>query len=631
MGRKLTDSEVKNWEGRTQIAKAAMAHRMKSWKKNIDRYANRGLSKPTEGELGYDDFVRVNMLYSNIKTKIPALIGQQPDIMAIPKSPEIEDRQRLLTEGVLRHYIHDWRLHKTVQAVVLDTLLMGHGILKVGYSVRTMENTTRVSRKNQELSPQEKAPDGIPEGSKEDLQKETSVDPSPPSIAAEGPVIHRVSPKHLLTHPDASFPLDKGARWVAHRTVHTKLELQYDDRFPKSWRRDLKPSEVLDTKQFPGLPRDFDPAKAEDPDLQFITLHEIWDRLTREVYVFADGNWGLGAGRVFDWPFTGMEGFPFEILVLNDLPDEAGGLTEIDPIINQLEELDKMRTFQLRHMKKLANRIYTMTENFKSGSREAIRRGTDGTVLIVDAEQARGQLELVQTATMSPDFYRAEEAIKEDLNNVSGVAEFDRGRVAGAKTATEASIIEGANRLRSDYAQGQVQDFILETLKKSFQIMQQWLPKDLAIKIVGPSVGESWETISAEDIAGEYDLRLVPGSTAPPNREVLRSQALRMYELLAGNPDVIQRELVLMLTENFPELMAGGRIDRLVKNEQAAQENLDQASAAVDGPPDQAALPQGLNGGAELGPPGGGEGGPPGVPLEIAQLLQGGGQGGPTG
>jgi hypothetical protein len=560
-----------------------MGERQKKWKKNIDRYANRGLMKPTEGEIGYDDFVRVNMLYSNVKTKIPALIGHQPDVMAIPKNGDITAKQRLLTENLLRHYIYDWRLKDVVAETVLDTLLMGYGILKVGYSVRTVENTAAISRKDQKMSPMDKIKGLLPKGTKAENPQETGVDNVPPAIASEGPVIHRVSPKHLLTHPDASFPLDKGARWVSHRTIHTKLELQYDDRFPQSWRRDLKPSEVLDTQRFPGLPSGFDPAKAEDPDLQFITLHEIWDRLTREVYVFADGNWKLGAGRVYDWPFQGMEGFPFQVLILNDLPDEADGLSEVDPIIHQLEELDKMRTFQLRHMKKMTNRMFTKTANFIEGTDEAIRRGRDGTVLTVDAEQARGQLEPVTPATMSPDFYQAEGAVKEDLNNVSGVAEFDRGRVAGAKTATEASIIEGANRLRSDFAQDQVQRYILEALKKAFQIMQQWLPQDLAIRIAGGGLGESWENVSPQDIAGEYDIRLVPGSTAPPNREVMRSQALRMYELLAGNPEINQRELVLLLVENFPELMAGGRLDRLVKNEEAAAENLEQAQGDLLG------------------------------------------------
>jgi hypothetical protein len=473
----LSDSEVKFWRGRVGVANACLAQRQKQFKENVNRYANRNLPKPTDGMVK-DDYVRVNMLFSNIKTKMPTLMFRNPEVLAIPMHPEVDPMKKLLAEATIRRYLKEWDFKRRMRSVVLDSLLGGIGIIKPGYSIRTVPNTDAVSRKEHEERQGliGKFKGKLPKGKKVDVERETFTDTEPPQIADEGPIMHRVSPQTFLTHPDAKFPLDEGARWVGHIQMPSLLELRYDDRFPMDWRRKVKSSAILDVSRYPHLPRDFDPTTTKDPDMQFVGIYEIWDRLTRKIYWFAEDNWELGAAKVADWPFRGMEGFPFEFLFFSEIPDEFGALSEYDPICNQLEELDKMRTFQLRHMKKVSNRIAIKTSNFHEGTDDLLRRGADGTILTTDAERADGQLVVLQDMALSRDFYAAEETVKEDLGNVSGVAEFDRARVAGAQSATEASIIETANRIRSEDAAGIVSDFAIRAITKGFQIMQQWLP-----------------------------------------------------------------------------------------------------------------------------------------------------------
>lgn len=567
MADRLTNDEVKHWQGRLGVAASVLEKKVKKYKQSLDRYSNRNLPVPGEGQ-ATDDFVRVNMLFSNIKTKLPNLIFRNPDVQAIPRFAEANSIQKLLAEGTISYYMDEWKFHREARAAVLDCLLFGYGNLWTGYDIRTIDNTKPVERGDQSETARHKGK--LPKERKS--EKQTSTDFNPPQVASEGPTCFRISPKTLLTHPDAKLPLDKGARWIAKLYTPTILELRYDNRFPMDWRRKLKPSAVLDSARVPM--KNFDPMTTKDPDMMYVGIFEVWDRLTRKRYWFADGeNWELGSAMIKDWPFHGMEGYPVETLVLGELPDEFEGLAEIDPIINQLEELDKMRTYQLRHLKKVSNRTYVKTTNFEEGTDDDLRRGADGTVLTTHADTAHNQISLVQDAALSRDFYAGEESVKVDINQVSAIAEFDRSGVTGAKSATEASIIETANRIRADDAAQLVSDFALDTLKKSFQIMQQMLPPDLSIKINGPTMGTQWVRVTKEQIAGEYQLKITPGSTALPNRDVLRGHALRLYEIWAQSPWVDQRELHLMIGENFPELMAGGRLNRLIKDpEEAARE-----------------------------------------------------------
>ena len=587
----IDKGEIQHWKHRIKVSQSIMLEKEKIWQKTLNRYANRNLQTPNYASAG-EDLIRVNMLFSNVKSKLPSLIFTNPDYEAHPQQEETTREDILLTEAIIRHYIRAWDLKGETKRSTLDALLKGYGALKVGYSTRTYSNTPGPDREGSESEEaQHKAEQG-PRGMisrffpnkpkqmpKERLVKESTADARVLEVADEGPVLFRVAPETLLHPPDACFPMDRNCRWLAHKTVHTMLEIQYDDRFPREKRKKLKPTQYPNRELLGGMGKDWDYKKITDPDMQFVVLYEIWDRLTRRRLVFADGNWdtvGLLNPDEIEWPFEGMEGFPFEFLVFHEVLDEMKGLSEEDVIINQLEELDKMRTFQIRHLKSVSNRMFVRTENFAEGTDDQLKRGTDGTVLKTDAEQAANQIVPITDAQMSQDFHIAQGDVKEDINTISAVAEFDRGRVSGAETATEAAIIEGANRQRSEDAKSSVDDFVTRAVEKAFQIMQQWLPTDLAVKVAGPTIGSNWIKPTPDRIAGQWTFHMVPGTTAVPNREVLRAHALQLMEGLGGAELIDQRELILMVLQNFPELMAGGRISRLLKDPQAGQDAMSQ-------------------------------------------------------
>jgi hypothetical protein len=592
MSLKLTESEVAHWKMRVGVARTCLEPKIAKWKQSIDRYANRNLPQILGGA---DDEVHVNVLFANVRTKVPHLFFRNPDVMVIPEQEDYVEGAAL-AEAVLRHYMRIGRMKQSMNRSVLDSLLMPYGIQRLGYTVRTVRNSDPVDEADANWF--EKLTGGkLPKQRKS--AKETSILTGPPRVSFEGPTCDRVSPMNFITHPDARFPLDEGARWVGQIGIRTMREVQFDERLPKSWRKNLKPSHNLDFNHYMSHTpassyRDLmDPEKMDDPDMMKVVFYEIWDRLTRRYMLFAENNWDEGPARVENWFFDGMEGFPFEFLVPLEIPDEFEGLSELDPIIMQVEELDRFRTYQIRHLKR-ANRKYLAGSDLPEDQLRALEIGEDCVIIRARTETVEGQLIPIQDAAIPNDFYAAKNDIREDINVISATTQFDQGQVVGAKTATEASIIETGSRARVSFSEDQVVDFLGDVLTKKFQIAQQWLPDELVVRVTGDKIGKPWRAVTPEDIAGQYTVQVVAGSTNPPNRDLLRTQAQNVFSMWMGSPLVDQRELHLMVGEHFPELMSGGRLQRMLKNPGGELPQL---------PPElQAALAEEQGGGAGLTP-----------------------------
>jgi len=614
MPRKLTDSEIKNWTSRITVSKAVLERKVKRWKNVVNLYANRAIP-PVEG-MGSEadaDMVTVNMIFSNVRIKAPSLYYANPDFMVLPEKPYPAEKIQAV-DSVLRWAMRYAKMKDRMNRCVLDSLLMSMGICKQGYSARLIRNmetpprdeATGLLEKIKGVLPKRKSP-----------ERETSVLTPPPRIAVEGPTLMRVSPMSFMTHPDARFPLNEGARWCAQIAIKTLGEIRHDERYDANWRKKLQATHFLDKTKI-DLQTEAG-GQVDDPDMAFVILYEIWDMMHREVLVFAEGNWDEGPGRLVDWPFDRMEGYPYTMLVPYEIPDEWEALTEEDPIAHQLEELNKIRSYQIQHLKR-ANRKYISSPDLSEEDLRALEIGADGLVVrATERGDVRSMLAPIQDAQVSPDVYNTQEIIKNDINTISAVAQFDRGSVAGAGTATEASIIESGNRQRADFSQLQVADFAVETLHNLLAICQQWLPEDLVLQATGDAA-QPWMEITPEEIDGRFALEIIPGSLSPPNKDLMRVQALRLLELWVNNPGVDQYELNLMVARQFPEVLGHGTWDKMLKNPNIQVPDLPpSAEEALAG----AAPPMGPPGGPPMMMP---PAGPPGVGIPVAPLP---GPGGP--
>ncbi len=598
--RHLSDDEVSFWEERIGIARQTLRRMEGRWDDAIRRYANRHLPQVVTGD---GPNVSVNVLLSNVRSKLPFLFYQDPELLVRPRRPNSPPDQAALVKGVSLYFLKQQKARDKINRAILDGLLQSRGILKVGYSTRTVNNSPQPKKGGDPKAPFfGKRKRGRP-------RKESSaVDQMPPlRITQEGPTIAHVSPRRFLTHPDAKFPLDEHARWVCHMSVQPLELVRIDERFDETWRKKVTATERhkeggqgMEAHEFGGDER------SQDPMSQFVVLYEIWEKTRREVMTFAEGNFSLGPARVTDWPFTGMVGFPFIMYVPLEIPESFESMTELDPIINQVEEMDHFRTMQARHLARFKRFYEITTGGIDHDELDKLRVRDDGDFLITNAEDGRRAIHPVEDAPMPVDSFRFVGDIRNDIDMVSGVSELRRQGQSGSKTATEASIVDQAQQARGVFDRQVVDDFVHQLVEKKFAIEQQWLPSDLAVEILGP-LGADWVTdVNPAMIEGKYDFEIIPGSTQPPNNALLRAEVTNLVGMITTNPafaDSIEiREVLRMILETFPELLRGGRLEKILR-----------APEAVSGP-----VPP-----TNLGPPGGGAGmsGAGGVPPEVQQLL----------
>ena len=597
--RHIGDDERKLWQERITLSKRMLKARSERWDECIKRYANRHLN-PVFDDTG--DQVSVNVLLSNVRTKLPFLFYQEPEITVRPKQPGISDDTLALVRALNLHFFDLNKTTRKVHRAILDGLLQSYGIVKIGYSTRTARDL--------ELKKDDQGEPGVPK--KRGRKKEASAvdEMMPLRVVSEGLVHSHVSPRKFHTHSDARFPIDDHCRWVAHEVVKPLEIVKADERLGAEWRKDVKPTEGLPVHVLNMVPT-VDSKELSDPHTQFVCLFEVWDKLRREVHVWADGNWDLGPARVVDWPFTGLSGFPFAMYVPLEIPETFEAMTELDPILNQVEELDRFRTMQLRMLDRYRRMYEVSSDGVDHDELDKLRTREDGDYIITNREDGQRVISPIEHASLPADSYRYEASIKNDIDVGSGVSELRRQGQGTSDTATEASIIEETQKTRTTFDRKLVDDFVVDIVDKQFAVMQQWLPNDLAVEILGP-LGAKWVSpVSPQQIEGQFQFRVIPGSTSAPNSKLVRAELIGLANLLSTNPhftDLVNwPELAKLILNTFPEITRG------------STEKLLRAPEAVQGP----ILPRDQTGAVQP---------PQELPPEIADLIaasqQGGGNGG---
>ena len=204
--RRVSDDELTFWEERIGVARHMLRQQETRWDDAIRRYANRHLPQMVAGD---GPNVSVNVLLSNVRSKLPFLFYQDPELLIRPRQPNAPPDQAAVVKAISLYFLKKNHARDKINRAILDGLLQSRGILKVGYSTRTVRNAPQPKKGGDP-----KKPFFGKRGRGRPRKESSAVDQMPPlRITQEGPTIAHVSPRRFLTHPDAKFPLDEHARW----------------------------------------------------------------------------------------------------------------------------------------------------------------------------------------------------------------------------------------------------------------------------------------------------------------------------------------------------------------------------------------------------------------------------------
>lgn len=368
------------------------------------------------------DLIVVNMSFSTVNVIMPYMTGSDPRFLVIPYSGDATPRNAAVQQALLNR---QWRSRqvsgkKHATSVAWDYLVYGDGLMKAGYTIK---------------------------------QKRTS-DLEYADVAEIW--VDRVSPWDFWIDPTADGL--HNARWACQRLWITKDELESDPRYQNvdeinvSFTKDnLGYKDSKDTEGQTGFHQEVYDGS------EFAVIYEFYDLVKNVMLVFSTGEFPLQV-------VEDIGGIPIVQLGNYKIPNSPYHMGELEQIRSLQMELNKTRSHLITHRRRNAAKIFAKRGALKQDAMDALQSPIINDVAFVDGDQPLEQLvRAVDLPNLSADVYNVGNLMQEDIYEITGVNEYLRG--AGPdirRTATEASIIEGASNIKSQFKLAQIEEMFKE-------------------------------------------------------------------------------------------------------------------------------------------------------------------------
>ncbi len=569
-------NELQNWKDRLNIA-----HRkFETVEKKIKRAWNyyKGEQWTPETSSGYKDKVVDNVVFANLRAIVPRLNFRNPKIFVRPKKKPFRTKEgyfdtlsaAVYFEIVLNYYYKILSIKRESRKCLYDALLAPWGIMELGYTVKT-----------------EKVQDN------ELLQVNELIEEDSPFCMRRNPADFRSDPEGI----DSNL-LD--ARWIALRWVKQIDDIKKDPRYENT--SSLKENFKVKTDfGAPVIGVGEVSAETEETGLWGrVEGWTIWDKKTHRLMDIVKDH-GKFLRNEASWPLD-LDGFPVETLYFNENATDIFAIPDTWLYMDMQDELNRIGSMQLDHIRRISQRRYIARENafVNEEQRRMLTHGGDGTI-VETALNPQDSILPLQDATISQDIWIIRQNLKKTIREMAGVSDSEAMASTKFENATEPRLIEqAAQNIRGDQ-QSTFENFLIRIIQKLGTIIQQ-TTDDISVplegdimadpdirkyidgklgKIAGPEgalILLPWLELSKKDIQGDYIFDIQIGSTTPVNEESEKRDAVTLYQLLAPNPYVKQREGTKALLDAFNKL----ETDKLLKpDEQVMQEGQQKKEEAM--------------------------------------------------
>ena len=191
----------------------------------------------------------------------------------------------------------------------------------------------------------------------------------------------------------------------------------------------------------------------------------------------------------------------------------------------------------------------------------AMKSGKINDVIRVEGnEPIDNIIQAITPQALSADIYAIDDRLRADVNEITGVNEYLRGVPQNiSRTATEATIIEGATNIRTRHKLLQIELAARQAGQMLLDIIRDVLPltafEEMTMFITGrdaeslnravgndPLGGPVLLTPNPEVFTGRYRVEVERGSTELRNPQVKAQQLMQMVQLIAGMLPIMQQQ-----------------------------------------------------------------------------------------
>ena len=460
-----------------------------------------------------------NLIYAIADTAVSALLGPNPNVAAIARTPRSQDAAPSVT-GLLEYIFRTNKFRRKAATALIDAVLCKRGIFKTGWDA-----------------------------------------------SRDMPILRAVNPSTVFFDLTARDP-DDIRYWIEATVISFeefkdrvrsglyKAELVEDvepDRFPK-WLMDR--NQQSNTQQV----RDA---------FQWVTIYEYYDRERGMIQHYVK----QADAVVFE---DKIDYIPYSMFSLNQSGVDCTGLSEVQLVLKQQETINDLLT----HMKQITylqipRILYDSGRITEEDLNKAVEASAGSFIGInpSNSETLRTLATLFYEMPQPQNPAGVQEFVarqEDDAAFISALAEAARGQVVGARTATEMAIIDAQMRTRLATREGHLNDAIEDVAKKAFYLSKKYMREPRLVRISGD---RRWAELAHKDLRDiQMDFEMVSYNPLRKNPSVMLESLLQMIPFLAENPNVDMRKL----TE---EIISGMGLSRRIIIPEAELEAMAQEQA----------------------------------------------------
>lgn len=459
-----------------------------NWKRILAEY--KGDYKVNDGDKKSPP---INMVFGYCDTATARIYFRDPHISINPKGQQSINAARIMELDVNSAF-GELKIKASIEKVLKDVWLIGHGWLKFGYISELGEKESDPGTEPSEyIKNEEIFATYVPW---EDIVFDTTMSKDPPH----------------------------DCRWIAHRIIKPVEGMKND----KTYSNTGKIKSNISTRDAKGDKAD---DLLKDSDIELFEFWEVTDLDTMKVYAVADSMDKYL--RESDYHYE-MKGLNFSMLKFNTINNEPYPLSDIFIIEAQILERVKIRAAQINHIKRWSRQLSVEEGSMTKEEIEKFAQGVDGAV--TQRKKGYGPPVPIQYAAIDSDAFEVDDLIQRDIDSVIGQNETDRGGQARTQTKTKFELqgqMQGSG-VRQAKRQDKLEDFMEEVAEKYISLVKQFqtTPKYVRItgmkpeaiiqafsNLPGVQVDETGIKFTRESIQGNYDIEAKAGSTLPLNRE----------------------------------------------------------------------------------------------------------------
>lgn len=458
-----------------------------------------------------------NLVNAICDTAVSSLLGTNPQVASNPQTPEGQDLAGMVN-GLMSWAFRKVKLRDKAAMSLVDASLCKRGIFKVGWDKYN------------------------------DCPTVTNPDPST--------VFYDLTARHVddirywihacMVTPTAFKRLVESGRYQIREENGEAIAIKPEA--TPSWMRD--PVKKADLQRFDAI------------DKRFL-VYEFYDCEQRRVYHYHYGTKTVLFSGTYDY-------LPFSMYSLSHSGVDCSGLSEVQLILPQQVSINQLLTLLKRiaflQVPKILYDEGRITATDLNKATDAILGSFVG-VAVGESEELRN----LASAFFSMPLPETPQAIVGMLDRLENDAAFQsalieaaRGRVAGAKTATEMAIIDAQQRTRLATREGHLNAALEDVASKMFYLMQRFMSEPKAVRISGH---KDMQWLNIEDIEDlEMDFEMVSFNPIRKNPAVLLETLQALIPLLMQAPNIDVFKL-------FEELVQGLGLSTkiIIPEEQARQ------------------------------------------------------------